>query len=182
VVSGGLPGVTLLCTTAQAPEAHLAELQSHGVETLVMPEREGRVDVDAVLLALGERGVTSVLAECGGTLAASLLTDGAVDKVLAFIAPKLIGGATAPTPVEGVGRDPMEDALTLERTSWRVVGDDMLMTGYLAGARAQNAHYPAAVDAARDGQRAESRASSNIRIPGGSLAAPLHGIAESVAS
>jgi diaminohydroxyphosphoribosylaminopyrimidine deaminase/5-amino-6-(5-phosphoribosylamino)uracil reductase len=52
---------------------------------------------------LYDRGFLSVLWECGGTLAARAIAEGSVQKILAFIAPKIIGGSTAPTPVGDLG-------------------------------------------------------------------------------
>jgi diaminohydroxyphosphoribosylaminopyrimidine deaminase / 5-amino-6-(5-phosphoribosylamino)uracil reductase len=72
-----------------------------------------------------------VLWECGGTLAAKAIAEGAVQKIMAFIAPKIVGGASAPTPVGDLGFAAMTEALTLERVSWRTVGEDCLVEGYL---------------------------------------------------
>ncbi|MDB9447481.1 bifunctional diaminohydroxyphosphoribosylaminopyrimidine deaminase/5-amino-6-(5-phosphoribosylamino)uracil reductase RibD [Anabaena sp. CS-542/02] len=84
-----------------------------------------------VMNHLYERGFCSVLWECGGTLAASAIAQGAIQKILAFIAPKIIGGSHAPTPVGDLGLTMMNTALNLERVSWRVVGSDCLVEGYL---------------------------------------------------
>ncbi len=76
-------------------------------------------------------GLMSVLWECGGTLAASAISCGAVQKVLAFIAPKIVGGSNAFSPVGELGLTNMTQALTLERYHWRSVGRDCLIEGYL---------------------------------------------------
>jgi diaminohydroxyphosphoribosylaminopyrimidine deaminase/5-amino-6-(5-phosphoribosylamino)uracil reductase len=131
VVSGGLPGQTVVCATERAPRERVEALRCHGVDVVTLPERDGRVDVCAALRALGAREVTSVLAECGGTVAWSLIADGAVDKVLAFVAPKIAGGAGAPTPVGGSGFERMSDALELRDVEWTSLGRDMLLSGYV---------------------------------------------------
>ena len=84
-----------------------------------------------VMAYLYDRSFLSVLWECGGTLAAKAIADGAVQKIMAFIAPKIVGGACAATPVGDLGFAEMTDALTLERVSWRTVGADCLVEGYL---------------------------------------------------
>jgi diaminohydroxyphosphoribosylaminopyrimidine deaminase / 5-amino-6-(5-phosphoribosylamino)uracil reductase len=84
-----------------------------------------------VMAYLYDRSFMSVLWECGGTLAAKAIAEGAVQKVMAFIAPKIVGGASAPTPVGDLGFVAMTEALTLERVSWRMVGEDCLVEGYL---------------------------------------------------
>jgi diaminohydroxyphosphoribosylaminopyrimidine deaminase / 5-amino-6-(5-phosphoribosylamino)uracil reductase len=84
-----------------------------------------------VMAYLYDRSFMSVLWECGGTLAAKAIAEGAVQKIMAFIAPKIVGGASAPTPVGDLGFAAMTEALTLERVSWRAVGEDCLVEGYL---------------------------------------------------
>ncbi|MGA7933149.1 MAG: bifunctional diaminohydroxyphosphoribosylaminopyrimidine deaminase/5-amino-6-(5-phosphoribosylamino)uracil reductase RibD [Kovacikia sp.] len=80
---------------------------------------------------LYDRGFLRVLWECGGTLAAQAITDGSIQKVLAFIAPKIIGGSMAPSPIGDLGLTAMTDALILEQVCWRSVGPDLLVEGYL---------------------------------------------------
>ena len=75
--------------------------------------------------------ISIVLWECGGILAANAIAQGAVQKVLAFIAPKIIGGSNAPTPVGDLGFTTMTQALSLERVEMRIVGSDCLLEGYL---------------------------------------------------
>ncbi|WP_017654993.1 bifunctional diaminohydroxyphosphoribosylaminopyrimidine deaminase/5-amino-6-(5-phosphoribosylamino)uracil reductase RibD [Fortiea contorta] len=119
---------TLVLTEVGSSPDFQAMLRQKGVEvvelTSLTPER--------VMTHLYERGFCSVLWECGGTLAASAIAQGAVQKVLAFIAPKIIGGNHAPTPVGDLGLTSMTQALPLERVRWRVVGSDCLVEGYLS--------------------------------------------------
>lgn len=84
-----------------------------------------------VMEYLYNRQLSSVLWECGGTLAARAIADGAVQKVLAFIAPKIVGGKVAPSPVGDLGLATMTEALTLERVTWRQLGPDYVVEGYL---------------------------------------------------
>jgi diaminohydroxyphosphoribosylaminopyrimidine deaminase / 5-amino-6-(5-phosphoribosylamino)uracil reductase len=98
-----------------------------GVEVVALPT----LSPSEVMHNLGDRGFLSVLWECGGTLAAAAIADGSVQKVLAFIAPKIIGGAAAPSPVGELGFTKMTEALTLERVQWQAIGTDYLVTGYL---------------------------------------------------
>ncbi|MGB3511277.1 MAG: bifunctional diaminohydroxyphosphoribosylaminopyrimidine deaminase/5-amino-6-(5-phosphoribosylamino)uracil reductase RibD [Microcoleaceae cyanobacterium] len=80
---------------------------------------------------LYDRQFLSVLWECGGTLAAKAIADGAVQKVWAFIAPKIIGGDTALSPVGDLGLTKMTEAMELENISMRAIGCDYLLEGYL---------------------------------------------------
>ena len=131
VLDPALPSRTIIATTAQMPAATRHALESRGVEVWVLPEREKRVDLSALMRKLGEREITTVLAEGGGTLLASLFEQGLVDKVLAFVAPIVIGGDSAPTPVRGAGIAHLTDALRLDRVSVERIGADVLISGYV---------------------------------------------------
>lgn len=132
-----LPENARLWQTSEAPTLVLTEvdanpdfkelLRKQGVEVVELTP----LTPDKAMAYLYERGFCSVLWECGGTLAATALAQGAVQKILAFIAPKIIGGSNAPTPVGDLGLTTMTEAISLERVSWRVVGSDCLVEGYL---------------------------------------------------
>lgn len=126
---------TLVVVSEQAPDDRIRALQEAGCEVLVCsedgPTLHPRVDLRRLMNMLGKRGITSVLAEGGGVLNAALIEAGAVDKLLFFIAPKLVGGEKALTPMEGEGITVMDQALTVYRWRWRPIGGDMMVEGYL---------------------------------------------------
>ncbi len=102
-----------------------------GAETVALPLPDGAVDLERLLDHLGaERQVTSVLVEGGKTLLGSLFDLGLVDKVVAFVAPTIVGGDEAATAVGGRGAETMSDALRLERTKVRRFGRDTAIIGY----------------------------------------------------
>jgi diaminohydroxyphosphoribosylaminopyrimidine deaminase/5-amino-6-(5-phosphoribosylamino)uracil reductase len=114
-----------------APPQRLAALESAGVTVLACKSREGRVDVadlGARLLALD---VTAVLLEAGSELTAAFVQAGLVDRVAAFVAPTLLGGAEAPTPVGGHGLA-LSSALRLTNMITRPVGTDWLIEADVA--------------------------------------------------
>jgi diaminohydroxyphosphoribosylaminopyrimidine deaminase / 5-amino-6-(5-phosphoribosylamino)uracil reductase len=119
---------TLVLTEVGANPDFQKFLLKRGVEVLEL----ATLTPEQAMAHLYERGFCSALWECGGQLAASAIAQGAVQKVLAFIAPKIIGGSHAPTPVGDLGFSFMTEALPLERVSWRVVGSDCLVEGYLS--------------------------------------------------
>ena len=80
---------------------------------------------------LYQQGVTKILWECGGTLAARAIADGTIQKIMAFIAPKIIGGTDAPSPVGDLNFSLMTDALELKEVSSRAIESDILIEGYL---------------------------------------------------
>jgi diaminohydroxyphosphoribosylaminopyrimidine deaminase/5-amino-6-(5-phosphoribosylamino)uracil reductase len=116
----------VLTETGVNPDFHLM-LVKKGVEVVAIDP----LTPAKVMEYLYSRGFLSVLWECGGTLAARAIAEGTVQKVLAFIAPKIVGGANAPSPVGDLGLGQMNEAIALERVSWRTVGSDCLLEGYL---------------------------------------------------
>lgn len=122
---------TLLATTRAAPAAWRDEVRARGADALELPAREGRVDLDALLRALAERGLTSVLVEGGGALLGSLFAGRLVDRVYAFVAPKVLGGAGAPSPVGGPGVARAADAWPLRDVRVERLGEDLLVSGWV---------------------------------------------------
>ena len=104
-------------------------LEAKGIELVALPTLTPR----AVMQNLYARGFLSVLWECGGTLAAAAIADGSIQKVMAFIAPKIIGGSGF-SPVGELGLSQMDQALNLERVTWKNLGTDFLIEGYLSSA------------------------------------------------
>jgi diaminohydroxyphosphoribosylaminopyrimidine deaminase / 5-amino-6-(5-phosphoribosylamino)uracil reductase len=118
---------TLVFTQSDADLSVQTALLQQGVEIVSVSTLTPAV----VMKQLYERDVMSVLWECGGTLAAEAISDGAVQKVWAFIAPKLIGGSAAPSPIGELGLTQMTQAKSLSRVSLSTVGEDFLLQGYL---------------------------------------------------
>ncbi len=132
-----LPEVAHLWEIAQAPTLVLTEAGANTDFQLFLREKGVQVveltplTPSSTMAYLYERGFSSILWECGGILAAAVIAEGAVQKISAFIAPKIIGGNNAPTPVGDLGFTSMTEALTLERVKVRVIGSDCLIEGYL---------------------------------------------------
>lgn len=132
-----LPEEAKLWQTAEVPTLVLTEtgtnpdlqqqLMKKGVDVVELTP----LTPEKIMAYLYDRQLSSVLWECGGTLAAKAIADGAVQKVLAFVAPKIIGGIMAPSPVGDLGLSKMTDALTLERLNFSQLGSDYLIEGYL---------------------------------------------------
>ncbi len=123
---------TIIAVSGQAPAARMAALEQAGAEVLVAGDKS-KVDLSILMDKLAAREITSVYAEGGGTVNFSLLAAGLVDKVYAFIAPKLLGGKEALTPVEGAGFAELSQAVELEQVTTETVGSDILLTGYVKG-------------------------------------------------
>ena len=117
----------LVAHTVQADEEQLEMIQEAGGGTLLCEEKDGRVDITDLLKKLGARGIDSVLLEGGGELNYTFVKAGVIDEVYAFIAPKIVGGRTAKTPVEGEGFKRMGEALELSPFAVEAIGRDILL-------------------------------------------------------
>ncbi len=107
-----------------------SKLIAAGAEVLEVPGPSGRVDLGGLLSLLGKRDITSVLAEGGGGLLGSLFDAKLVDKVVAVMAPLVIGGDAATSAVGGQGAPTVGEALRLENVQYRELDGDMAVIGY----------------------------------------------------
>lgn len=127
------PGKAIVVLGKLASAEEKESFAQVGAELLELPSPEGRVDLERLLGALGEWGITNVLVEGGGILLGALFDGGLVDKVIAFIAPIIIGGREAVTAVAGRGVEQVADSLKLEWVSVERFDEDLMVSGYIRG-------------------------------------------------
>ena len=123
---------TLIAVTENAPLEKIEALKSAGADVLTIAERNGRVCLRALMRELARREITSVLIEGGGEITAAALQAGIVDKLMFFLAPKLIGGNDAPGPIGGLGIARLAEAYELCNVKTSQIGGDLLIEGYLS--------------------------------------------------
>ena len=119
--------VPTILATCCADREKQAAYESAGCRVLVAGEKDGHVDLCQLMERLGREELDSVLLEGGGTLNWAALDSGVVQRVQAYIAPKLFGGREAKTPVEGLGVPSPEGAFRLKNTEITRLGGDFLM-------------------------------------------------------
>jgi diaminohydroxyphosphoribosylaminopyrimidine deaminase/5-amino-6-(5-phosphoribosylamino)uracil reductase len=131
----GLPASCRLLETVQAAPVlvftgasaanQLSAWRDRGAEVIGLPN----LDVKSILTELSRRGMTNVLVEGGADTLGRFHDAGELDEIHAFVAPKLLGGTQALTPVAGLGVARLNDAWNL--TDWNVerIGDDLLIHG-----------------------------------------------------
>lgn len=125
------PGKALIATTRMIDLAQTGRYANAGIETALLTTKNERVDIDELLKYLGRKEITSVLVEGGGTLLGTLFDRRLVDKVFAFIAPIIIGGQEAVSPVAGEGVESVALAPRLSRIRVERFGDDIMVSGYI---------------------------------------------------
>ena len=127
---------TILATNC-TDEARQRVYTQRGCEVLLVPEADGHLDLRALMKTLGAMGIDSVLLEGGAALNFSALQSGIVQKVQAYIAPKLFGGASAKSPVGGAGIAEVAQCVRLKNPSIQWVGDDILIESEVDGTCSQ---------------------------------------------
>lgn len=128
-----LPGQTLVATTESMPLTHRDQLTGQGVDVLTLPATEkGNVDVAALLTELGNRQIISMMVEGGSQVLGAFFEGNHVNEVWAFLAPLIIGGEGAPSPVGGLGFGHLSETCRLQSTTVENVGNDFLIRGYVA--------------------------------------------------
>lgn len=123
---------TILATTKTGATACRTALLQSGVLVWVLPSRGGHVSLRALMRRLGRMGVLQVLCEGGGELAASLIAERLVDDFYLFVAPKILGGRSAPGAVAGPGFR-LDRAPEITITSCERLGPDLLIRARTAG-------------------------------------------------
>lgn len=102
-------------------------LNEEGVTTIAISRLEDGIDLRELMVKLGEKNIDGILLEGGGSLNYSAVRSGIVKEVDVFIAPKLIGGAKALTPVEGKGFENPDSAKMFKLNSMEIIDDDIFI-------------------------------------------------------
>lgn len=123
---------TIVITSINAPRYKIAKLKEMSVDCLIFNTNErGVISLSDMLNRIGQMGITSILIEGGSSLAANALKEAVVDKIVYYIAPKIIGGSTAPGPVGGSSVDSPEDAIALYDVQVTQTGSDIRVEAYI---------------------------------------------------
>jgi diaminohydroxyphosphoribosylaminopyrimidine deaminase/5-amino-6-(5-phosphoribosylamino)uracil reductase len=124
------PEKTLIVTSRRAPAHRVGALRARGAGVLLLAERNRKISWNALLKRLASLGIQSVLIEGGAAIAAAALRENAVDKILFFYAPKIIGGDGRPM-IDDLGIRSVKRSLRVERLEVTRSGGDIMVSGYL---------------------------------------------------
>jgi diaminohydroxyphosphoribosylaminopyrimidine deaminase / 5-amino-6-(5-phosphoribosylamino)uracil reductase len=122
---------TILVTGPHVPAEKKQRLLKKNVQFLETGVKNNQLDFQQLMVKLGEMSITSLLIEGGGTVAANALAEGIVNKMVYFLAPKLLGGSDGKAVFEGKGVEKLADAVALRQMSVERLGPDILVQGYL---------------------------------------------------
>ena len=131
VLAGDSASHTLIATVGGVNRRREKKLEALGAAVLRLPVARGssRVDLAALLSELGERGVSSVLVEGGQAIITSLLSAGLADRLVAIVAPKIIGAGIEAVGDLGIRR--LNQAITFSSFNTRRLGTDIVIDARL---------------------------------------------------
>lgn len=121
-----IPTIIACCT---ADEKLQRPYREAGCKILLTEKKMNHIDLEQLMEQLGKEKIDSILLEGGGTLNWAALNAGIVQKIQAYIAPKIFGGTTAKTPVEGIGVEVPDQAFLIKNRTIRLLGEDLLVEG-----------------------------------------------------
>lgn len=116
-----------IIAACSAPSEKAALLRARGCEIMLLPERDGHVDLAELVSRLGKEGINSVFLEGGASLNWAALRAGIVNTVQAYVSPMIMGGKDALSPVGGLGADSPGNAFRLSHPKVTFLEDDILI-------------------------------------------------------
>lgn len=131
VINSSLKAPMILAVANELPREKFRMLKDKNVKVIAAGSKNGKVDLSRLMEELYNMQIDSVLIEGGGTLNYSALEAGIVDKVLMFIAPKIVGGSQAKTAFEGKGVSSIDEAYKVRDCEVMKIGNDILVEGYI---------------------------------------------------
>ncbi len=111
----------------QSYRLRLQELQEKGVQILTVEEKQGHIDLRCLLTELGKLEIDGILVEGGGSLNSTLVREGLVHHIYAYIGAQIFGGVNGYTPVSGTGIQKVSESLKLTAPNVKIFGDDVLL-------------------------------------------------------
>jgi len=121
---------TIIVCSENASQEKITAFEKKGVTVLpVRHDSEGLV-IDDMLEKLYQNGITDILVEGGSTINSSFLQQGAINKYVIYIAPKILGGRLSLTPIAGQNPSTMDEARDVEFASFEQVGQDLRIIAY----------------------------------------------------
>ena len=122
---------TYIAVTEAASDEKLRNLEDYGAKIIMTKSKDGKVDLEELWKELGFLGMDSILIEAGEQLNAALLEAKLVNKIRAYIAPKIIGGTNAKSPIGGYGASSMSEVINLKSMNFTHIENDFVVEGYL---------------------------------------------------
>ncbi|MEK6656858.1 MAG: bifunctional diaminohydroxyphosphoribosylaminopyrimidine deaminase/5-amino-6-(5-phosphoribosylamino)uracil reductase RibD [Nitrospirota bacterium] len=122
---------TIIATSKTASKGKIEKIKKTGAEIILLKTKNSKIPLTQLMKELGKREITSLMIEGGSEIAASAIKEAVVDKVVFFIALKIITGINAKPSIGGEGIKKLKDALMLKDVSVKRIGEDIMVEGYV---------------------------------------------------
>lgn len=122
---------TLLIVSDKINEEREKFFLEKGVQLVKITEENGRIPMKVIVQRLGDMGIDSLYIEGGSSVLGDAFDAGIIQKVYAAVAPKIVGGKNAFTPVGGMGIGTMSEAIELKNVKYEIIGPDVIIKGYI---------------------------------------------------
>jgi len=122
---------TIIVVGEDIPDSSLKGIEGDRVSVVTCPTKDGRIELNALMHALGSMSITTLLVEGGSALMGSMIREGLIDKFYIFKAPRILGGDDGISMAAGTGPEHMSESLVMKDIKVRRFGDDTLIIGYL---------------------------------------------------
>lgn len=119
---------TIVATCNSDNQRKIDLLNEAGIKIITVSSKDGHIDLSELMVKLGEEKIDGILLEGGGTLSYSAVSQGIVNEVQMYIAPKIFGGRDAITAVEGTGVESPNLAMMFKLKETEIIGEDILLT------------------------------------------------------
>jgi len=129
--SGTRPSDCIIATTAKASGRKKKAFQKKGITVVICPMHDGQLNLKWFFKELAKQEIISILVEGGAHVIGSVLRDKLVDKMHIYIAPKIFGDQNALSSVVGFRIGSVNQSVKLKKMSFKTIGDDILVTGYV---------------------------------------------------
>jgi diaminohydroxyphosphoribosylaminopyrimidine deaminase / 5-amino-6-(5-phosphoribosylamino)uracil reductase len=126
------PGKTLIAVSDKPGNRDKMNIKREGTEYIVVKSQNELIDLAELLKILGQKQITTIMVEGGSRLLGSFFDNRLVDKVLAFIAPIIIGGESAKTVVGGRGVGTIKEAFQLKNVKVERFESEFMISGYVS--------------------------------------------------
>ncbi len=120
-----LPQNCFIATIKKANKKKITALEKRAVVVIICPSKNGRVDLKWLMKELARREIAKILIEGGAKIIGSALKEKLVDKMIFFVAPKVIGDQSAQSSVEGLNILTLSKAVGLKNLEYRKIGEDL---------------------------------------------------------
>lgn len=122
---------TIIATTKNIDLNKKALVEELKAKVITIDSINNKVDLNKLMIKLGEMKIDSILLEGGGEVNYSALEAGIIDKLMLFMAPVIIGGKESKTFVEGKGIDLLTNSFKASNLKIEYLGEDILITSYI---------------------------------------------------